>query len=273
MDAHTSTASSRAFRGMGSVGRTAHSDPLATIMRGAAPDAILIGMAGTKKLEAFDLAARTSRRDQPIITPVAEAAPATLAASRKSIAPDDGSRASNREPSVEQLRTRLARKFTTLADEVTECFEGFQIGAGAWGVELVAPEGMSTNGGKHATQHLRLRPKRRGHAVLVGGQVDPVAKKAELRDHAYMEAAHEARYGEALEITFDEWEQFLRKCEVVLRLANIEPTRVEAPQELRGRMVRRGGVMARRTVAIAALAVVVPLALLVAWRVLAVLFR
>ena len=245
----------------------------ASSMRVAAPGAILVGMAGTKKLETFDLAACTSRREQPILTPVAETAPATLAASRKSVAPDDRSRVSNREQSVEQLRTRLARKFTTLADEVTECFEGFQIGAGAWGVELVAPEGMSTNGGKHATQHLRLRPKRRGHAVLVGGQVDPVAKRAELRDYGYMEAAHEARFGKALELTYDEWEQFLRKCEVVLRLANIEPIRVEAPRELRGRMVRRGVAIAPRTVAVAALAVVVPLALLVAWRVLSVLFH
>ena len=230
-------------------------------------------MAGTKKLEAFDLAAHTSRGAHSIVTPVAEIAPATLAAARKSIAPDDTSRASDREQSVEQLRTRLARKFTTLADEVTECFDGFQIGAGAWGVELVAPEGMSTNGGKLATQHLRLRPKRRGHAVLVGGQVDPVAKRAELRDHAYMEAAHQARFGKALEITYDEWEQFLRKCEVVLRLANIEPVRVETPRELRSRMVPRGGGISARTVAIAALAVVLPLALLVAWRVLAVLLH
>lgn len=46
-----------------------------------------------------------------------------------------------REPDVEALRTRLARKFTTLADEVTECFESFPIGGGGYVVELLAPEG------------------------------------------------------------------------------------------------------------------------------------
>jgi hypothetical protein len=179
-------------------------------------------------------------------------------------------RAADREQSVERLRTRLARKFTTLADEVTECFEEFQIGAGAWGAELTAPEGMSTQGGKHAMQHLRLRPKRRGYPVLLGGQVDLVAKTAELRDHASMRSAHETRFGTELEISFDEWEQFLRKCEVVLRLANIDPHRVSASSDLTRRAVKRSGVAAW-SVALFAFAVVVPLAMFVAWRVLAVL--
>lgn len=224
-------------------------------------------MSGTKKLEAFELPSRVAA----IVTPVAEVAPATLAAARKSVVPVEASpRSADREQGVEQLRTRLARKFTTLADEVTECFVDFHIGAGAWGAELTAPEGMSTNGGKQATQHLRLRPTRRDHAVLVGGNVDPVAKTAELRDHDYMVAAHRARYGKDLEITFDEWEQFLRKCEVVLRLANIEPTRVPPPPDLRA-PGKGGGGSPARTVALLALAVIVPLALFVGWRVLAVL--
>ena len=200
-------------------------------------------MSGTKKLEAFEL-------------------------------PRTAARAADREANVEQLRTRLARKFTTLADEVTECFEDFHIGAGAWGAELTAPEGMSTNGGKHTTQHLRLRPTRQGHPVLVGGLVDALKKTAELRDHAYMVTAHRARFGTHLEITYDEWEQFLRKSEVVLRLANIEPTRVAAPRHLlvEAEKRARAGAPRARTLALVALAVVVPLALFVGWRVLAVLF-
>ena len=230
-------------------------------------------MAGTKKLEAFELpldAAASGRVS--IITPLAAVAPETLAAARTSIVPDT-SRASDREQNVEQLRTRLARKFTTLADEVTECFEDFQIGAGAWGAELTAPEGMSTQGGKHAMQHLRMRPKRRGYPVLLGGQVDLVAKTAELRDHAYMQSAHVTRFATGLEITYDEWEQFLRKCEVVLQLANVACTRVSAPHDMPGRARRRAADVSSRSVALFALAVVVPLALFVAWRVLSVLMH
>jgi hypothetical protein len=229
-------------------------------------------MSGTKKLEAFELPSG-GRLSKPIITPLAEVSPATLAEARKSVVPPEPlSRAADREPKVEQLRTRLARKFTTLADEVTECFEDFSIGAGAWGAELTAPEGMSTNGGRDATQTLRLRPRRQGHVVLVGGHVDPVAKTAELRDFDYMRAAHKARYKTELEITFDEWEQFLRKCEVVLRIANIEPSRVSAPRDLAAASgVRVKAAMPTRTLALLALAVIVPIALFVAWRVLAVL--
>lgn len=232
-------------------------------------------MSGTKKLEAFDLPAATSgmRPAATIITPVAEVSPLTLQEARKSVVPEEPtSRAADREPKVEQLRTRLARKFTTLADEVTECFQDFEIGAGAWGAELTAPEGMSTNGGKHATQPLRLRPRRQGHPVLVGGHVDPVAKTAELRDYDYMLATHKARFGKELEITYDEWEQFLRKCEVVLQIANIKTTRVETPREVKALAQKQIGGLPARTAALIALAVIGPIALYVAWRVLAVLF-
>ena len=224
-------------------------------------------MSGTKKLEAFELPPVAGA----IVTPLAQVAPATLAAARKAVVPGESSRAGDREQNVEQLRTRLARKFTTLADEVTECFEDFHIGAGAWGAELTAPEGMSTNGGKHATQHLRLRPTRRGHPVLVGGTVEPLKRTAELRDYDYVLAAHVARFGLKLEITYDEWEQFLRKTEVVLRLANIEPTRMPPPLDLRTEAARRSRGSRARSYALMALAVVVPLALFVGWRVLAVL--
>jgi hypothetical protein len=181
-------------------------------------------------------------------------------------------RSMDREPGVEKLRTRLARKFTTLADEVTESFADFYIGAGAWGVELTAPEGMSTGGGKQALQHLRLRPKRRGHPVLVGGVVDAVAKTAELRDYEYMTMLHRARFKSALEITYDEWEQFLRKTEVVLGTEKIHSARVPPPRELR-MQTRNGGLPFNRNVALVALGIVVPLALFVLVRVLMVLFR
>jgi hypothetical protein len=243
-----------------------------------------------------------------ISTPVAEIPLATLAAARKSVLPDEpfetvqvqpdvlratedddeakpdseprisqAPRSIDREPGVEKLRTRIARKFTTLADEVTESFGDFYIGAGAWGVELTAPEGMSTGGGKQALQHLRLRPKRRGHPVLVGGLVDAVAKTAELRDYEYMTMLHRARFDSALEITYDEWEQFLRLTEVVLRAEQISPVRVPPPRELR-MPVKKGGVpfisrIVSRNTALVALGIVVPLALFVVVRVLMVLFK
>lgn len=139
------------------------------------------------------------------------------------------------------LRTRLAKKFVSLADDVNEEFKDFSIGAGAWGVELTAPQGMSTGGGKQALQHLRMRAKRPGYSVLVGGTVNQVEKTAELRDYAHMCMMHEVRFRKRLEITQAEWEQFLRKCEVVLRAAEVQCERVGPTKDLiaqRGSMTR-----------------------------------
>ena len=146
-----------------------------------------------------------------------------------------------REPEVEALRTKLARKFTTLADEVNECFEDFHIGGGDYVVELLAPEGVSTGGGKQALQHLRLRPRRKGRAssdgreefsIIVAGSVNPIEKWAELRTFEAASITHDIRFDKAMDITAAEWEQFLRKAEVVLHLANIETGRVGPSPDL-----------------------------------------
>lgn len=137
-----------------------------------------------------------------------------------------------REPEVEALRTKLARKFTTLADEVNECFEDFHIGGGDYVVELLAPEGVSTGGGKQALQHLRLRPRRTGFSIIVAGSVNPIEKWAELRTFEAASITHDIRFDKAMDITAAEWEQFLRKAEVVLHLANIETGRVGPSPDL-----------------------------------------
>lgn len=217
-------------------------------------------MSGTRKLEKFELDRLASgaafesgtRRLEKVgganalalPTPVAEMSPAILAAARPSrhsmppadldedVPPPRAARTVDRDASVERLRTRMARKFTTLADQVTEGFEDFRIGAGAWTVELTAPDGMSTAGGKRVLQHLRLRPTRQGHVVLVGGVVNAVEKSAELRDFDHMQTIYQARFGQPLEITPAEWEQFLRKAEVVLHQETIRTARAPAPRDL-----------------------------------------
>lgn len=237
-------------------------------------------MSGTQKLVKFDPdepGTRDRAKALSLTTPISEISLATLAAAMPSNPPPPtvaSGRAADREPAVEQLRTRLARKFTTLADEVTVAFDDFQIGAGAWRPELMAPEGMSTSGGKQASQHLRLRPMRQDHAVLVGGLVNPVDKSAELRDYDHMVAQQHARFGAdtLLGITEAEWEQFLRRAEQVLRGRGITTARTPASRELRMMASKRSG-MSSRKLALIGLSLVGPLALLVAWRVLVVLLR
>jgi hypothetical protein len=166
------------------------------------------------------------------------------------------------------LRTKLAQKFVSLADSVGDAFRDFAIGAGAWAVELTAPQGMSTGGGKQALQHLRLRPRRGGYAVLVAGTVNQVEKRAELRDFDHVTILHEVRYRNALEISNQEWEQFLRKAEVVLNGSGIQSMRTPPPRDL---LEQRRNMQRVSKGAIVALTVVLALAIIVVWRVVVAL--
>lgn len=180
---------------------------------------------------------------------------------------ENGPSSSGREaaaPTPEELRTRLARKFVSLADSVTEAFREFAIGAGAWAVELTAPQGMSTGGGKQALQHLRFRPRREGYSVFVAGTVNQVERRAELRDYDHVTIMHEVRFRHALEISNQEWEQFLRKAEVVLNGAGIQSMRTPPPRDL---LEQRRSMQRVSKGAIFALVVVLVLAAIVLWRV------
>lgn len=178
-----------------------------------------------------------------------------------------------RQPDVEALHTRQARPFTTLADEVTQCFEGFRVGGGDYVVELMAPEGQPIGSGTQSLQHLRLRPRRPGYAVILCGSVNPIEKFAELRSYEHAFLAQQLRFAKPLEITPPEWEQLLRRAEDVLRLANIESARVgPSPDLLRDARNKKSG---RRISpgALVAFLVVLMLAAAVAARVIQILLR
>ena len=177
-----------------------------------------------------------------------------------------------REPDVEALRTRLTSNFRTLAEELTDCFEEAPIGGGAYIVELLAPEEGKASDGRPALHHLRLRPRREGRAAIVAGCVNPVEKHAELRtfEHAFL--VHQTRFETPFEISVAEWEQLLRRTEVVLEVGKIESARVGPPPDLLGQARRRK--LGRRTSprALALFLVVLVLAAAVAVRVVQKLY-
>ena len=183
-------------------------------------------MSGTRKMGKLELEAFVEG-ERPSVDPDAD----TLAAPTAPVAPVSEPTPRN-TGSLDDLRTRHTQKFVTLADSVTASFQDFVIGAGAWAVELTQPQGPSTGGGQQSLQHLRMRPRRNGFSVLVAGAVNPIAKLAELRDHDHITAMHEVRYRQPLQITRQEWEQFLRKAEVVLNGAGIQSMRTPPPREL-----------------------------------------
>ncbi len=212
-------------------------------------------MSGTRKMEKFELEAFAEGEGDPVDddadTLAAPTAPVAAPTPRNT-------------GSIETLRTRQAQKFVTLADSVTESFRDFAIGSGAWAVELTQPQGQSTGGGQQALQHLRMRPRRNGFAVLVAGAVNPLAKLADLRDHDHISAMHEVRYHQPLQITRQEWEQFLRKAEVVLNGVGIQSMRTPPPRDL---LDQHRSMQRVSQKAVVAFVVVSVLAVVVAWRV------
>ena len=133
---------------------------------------------------------------------------------------------------LEALRTRVANQAASLAETVGEGFEEFHMGAGDYVVELSVPEGPSTGGGAQARQSIRLVPRRKGYAIVVAGTVDPVTSTAELRTFEHVAVLHEVRFRQPLEISGEEYEDFLAKADVVLNLARVTAKRVPAPAEL-----------------------------------------
>ena len=61
-------------------------------------------------------------------------------------------------------------------------------------IDLTTPAGPSTEGGKLATQHVRLLPQGGGVATVVGS-VNPAAKTAEVRTFDAIAAVHAQRFG------------------------------------------------------------------------------
>jgi hypothetical protein len=130
------------------------------------------------------------------------------------------------------LRTQVANQAASLAETVTDGFAGFHMGAGDYIVELMAPEGQSTRGGAQARQRIRLVPRRKGYSVVVVGTVDPVTSTAEVRTFEHVAILHELRFGRPLEITAEEYANFLTKLDVVFNLARVRATRVGPTPDL-----------------------------------------
>jgi hypothetical protein len=171
---------------------------------------------------------------------------------------------------VQALRTRLAKKFVSLADEVTEGFEGFDVGLGGYSIGLTCPPGQSTGGGRQALQHLCLVPQNPGAPSIVAGTVNAVAKEAELRTFEYVDAVHRARFHRALDVTARQWEELLRRATAIFAAAEIATRLVGPPPDLvaaEARGTRGAPLITAYRFGLATFVFVTVLALLVVWKV------
>ena len=91
-------------------------------------------------------------------------------------------------------RTQFAMQALSLAEAFNLEMESERVkGPITYRVELSAPDGPSTGGGKQAVQHIKLVPEG-GGATIVAGSANQVERWAELRSFEHLKQLHAQRF-------------------------------------------------------------------------------
>ena len=94
-------------------------------------------------------------------------------------------------------------------------------------VELQAPEGPSTAGGKQTLQHVKLVPVG-GGPTIVAGAANPVEKTAELRSYDYLADAYAQRFrGAEIPVDRDLYADLLHRMETFFKINDLRIARLE----------------------------------------------
>jgi hypothetical protein len=94
----------------------------------------------------------------------------------------------------EEKRTQFAMAALGFADLFKVAIGSHKLpGPVPYVVELAAPEGPSTGGGKQGVLHIKLTPEV-GGAVTVAGWANPFERTAELRSFDHIATAHAMRF-------------------------------------------------------------------------------
>jgi hypothetical protein len=102
-------------------------------------------------------------------------------------------------------------------------------------VEVAAPDGPSTSGGKRARQTIRLVPATGAGAPVMCGFLDVGQKAVELRGYANVSRQFKERFGNNLDITLEEYNTLLKDLEATFGVFQYSVTHepddaVPAPQ-------------------------------------------
>lgn len=93
-------------------------------------------------------------------------------------------------------RTQIAQAAFDFAGYFTATFSSFRVGgASVRRPALVAPQDMSTSGGKKAKQHIVLQPETPGAPVLTVGWIDLSNGQMCLRTYGCLQEMHAQRFG------------------------------------------------------------------------------
>jgi hypothetical protein len=165
---------------------------------------------------------------------------------------------------------RVAAQAASLAELFIASFEPGLDGPVHFRVELSAPDGPSTAGGKQALQHVKLIPRDGGRAIVIGS-ADTTRSLAEIRTFDHIAALYAQRFrGAPIPVEAGRYNElgeklanFFRSMRMQVRFTELEPSKSSAPAPLARAAneddapTRRGGwLMALGGVALALLVVV-----------------
>lgn len=130
-------------------------------------------------------------------------------------------------------RTAFAMQAFSLAETFNLMLQAERVkGPVTYRVELSAPDGMSTAGGKQATQHIKLVPEG-GGTTIVAGSANQAENWAELRSFEHLKLLHAQRWkGAEIPLNRVQYNELLDKLraffadKVTVRMA--EPPRDDA---------------------------------------------
>ena len=111
-------------------------------------------------------------------------------------------------------RTAFAMQALGLAETFNIMLQAERVkGPVTYRVELSAPDGPSTGGGKQATQHVKLIPEG-GGGTVVAGSANQAESWAELRSFEHLQILHSQRYkGAEVPINRVQYNELLRKLQ------------------------------------------------------------
>jgi hypothetical protein len=146
-------------------------------------------------------------------------------------------------------RTQFAMQALSLAETFNLLMEAERVkGPITYRVELSAPDGPSTGGGKQAVQHVKLVPEG-GGATIVAGSANQVENWAELRSFEHLQQLHAQRFrGAEIPLNRVQYNELLAKlqaffadkgCRVRLAAAP-SPSSTPASQPKRASVITSG---------------------------------
>lgn len=176
---------------------------------------------------------------------------------------------------MEEKRTQFAMQALGLAELFAIQFAGEKLTVGSkprahgalsstsacYAIEIAAPEGLSTGGGKQAVQHVKLVPEQGGSTIVIGA-VNQLEKTCELRTYEYLATVHSQRFkGAELPLHREKYNDVLARMQAFfvangLRLIMSDAQHAPVPRQPQKK--GGGGVIA----AVSAVALVVIAALL-----------